>query len=179
MRARAPLALVIAAAAVAAALVAGAFADKPTQPQTFFRDLLLKDSGTTTAVKRLLRTGEGFTDAVPAFADLTGDGREDAIVLVHTAGAADAVAAYLFSTHGAADPESATLRAVFRSQTLYRAQARERTGALLVESPVWKAGDDLCCPGKMSRSEYTWSEEAKRMVRRSRTEYDLVTTPTP
>ena len=68
----------------------------------------------------------------------------------------------MFSTHGASDPENATLRAIFRSQSLYRAQARERTGALLVETPVWKAGDDLCCPGKMARSEYTWSEEAKR-----------------
>jgi hypothetical protein len=178
MRARAPLALVIVAAVVAAGLVAGASADKPTQPQRLFRGLLLDDSRTTSAVKRLLRTGAGFTSAVPAFVDLTGDGREDAIVLVHTAGAADAVAAYVFSTHGAADPESAKLRAIFRSQSLYRAQARERSGALLIEMPVWKAGDDLCCPDKMSRSEYTWSEEAERMVRRAKTEYDLVTTPT-
>lgn len=176
MRGRLPLALVIAAAAMAAALVAGAWADKATQPQMLFRELLLEDSRTTAAVKRLLRTGAGFTSAVPMFADLTGDGRADAIVLVHTAGAADAVAAYVFSTHGAADPDNATLRAVFRSQSLYRAQARERSGALLVETPVWKAGDDLCCPGRMARSEYTWSEEAKRMVRRAKTEYDLVTT---
>lgn len=173
MRARAPLALLTAAALAAAALVAGARADKPTQPQALFRNLLLKDARTTGAVKRLLRTGAGFTSAQPQFVDLTGDGREDAIVLVHTAGAADTVAAYVLSTHGASDPRTARLRPVFRSQSLYRASIRERTGSLLVETPVWKAGDDLCCPRRMARSEYTWSAEAGRMVRRSKTEYGL------
>jgi hypothetical protein len=172
MRARAPLALA-AAATFAVGLAGAAPAAKPTESQTFFRDALLKDSRTTSAIKRLLRSG-AFVDPRQAFVDLTGDGKPDAIVLVQSGGAAGAIAAYVFSTDGAPGGDSATLRTVFRSQSLYRAQGRERTGALLVETPVWKLGDDVCCPTKMLRREYTWSASARRFVRRAVLEYELV-----
>jgi hypothetical protein len=174
MRARVPLALAAAAATLAVGLSAVAPAAKPTESQTFFRDALLKDGRTTSAIKGLLRSGAAFVDPRQAFVDLTGDAKPDAIVMVDSGGAAGAIAAYVFSTDGAPGGDSATLRSVFRSQSLYRAQARERTGALLVETPVWKLGDDVCCATKMLRREYTWSASARRFVRRAVLEYELM-----
>jgi hypothetical protein len=172
MRARAPLALAL-AASLAVALTGAARGDKPTESQTFFKDALLKEKGTTASLKSRLRSGAVFVGARPVFADLTGDGKDDAIVLVESAGAAGAIAAYVFSTDGSPGGDSAPLRMVFRSQSLYRAQARARTGALIVDTPLYARGDDVCCPGKMQQREYTWSASAKRFVRRAVREYEL------
>ena len=173
MRARAPLAFALAlAASLAAVIVGGAGAAKPTESQTFFREALLKESRTTAAIKSRLRKGAVYVSSQLTFVDLTGDGKDDAIVLIETAGAAGAIAAYVFSTDGTPGAD-APLRMVFRSQSLYRAQARPRDGALLIDTPVYKRGDDLCCPDKMQRREYTWSASAKAFARRALLEYEL------
>src|SRR3954465_6388307 len=68
--------------------------ETPAQsPQELFRDVLLKDADTTSGVKRLLRTNAGFVSPTPLFADLTGDGKSDAVVTVENGGAAGALAA--------------------------------------------------------------------------------------
>ena len=97
----------------------------PTQsPQELFRDVLLKDADTTSGVKRLLRTNAGFVSPTPVFADLTGDGKSDAVVTVENGGAAGAVAAYVLTAEGS---DSGALRVAFRSQSLYqRPRADER-----------------------------------------------------
>src|SRR5256885_16342082 len=65
--------------------------ETPAQsPQELFRDVLLKDADTTSGVKRLLRTNAGFVSPTPLFADLTGDGKSDAVVTVENGGAAGA-----------------------------------------------------------------------------------------
>src|SRR5258708_15787295 len=61
-----------------------------TSAQAFFRDLMLGDSATSAAIKRVLRTGAGFVSPQPQFADLTGDGKSDAVVTVSDGGAAGA-----------------------------------------------------------------------------------------
>ena len=80
--------------------------------------MLLKDANTTSGVKRLLRTNAGFVSPTPVFADLTGDGKSDAVVTVENGGAAGAVAAYVLTAEGS---DSGALRVVFRNQSLYRA----------------------------------------------------------
>ena len=62
--------------------------------------MLLKDADTTSGVKRLLRTNAGFVSPTPVFADLTGDGKSDAVVTVENGGAAGAVAAYVLTRRG-------------------------------------------------------------------------------
>ena len=97
-------------------------APTPTQsPQELFRDVLLKDPSTTSGVKRLLRTNAGFVSPTPVFADLTGDGKSDAVVTVENGGAAGAVAAYVLTAEGS---DSGALRVAFRSQSLYRGRVR-------------------------------------------------------
>ena len=69
-----------------------------TPVQEFFRDKLLADARTSPEIKVLLRRGGGFVDRAPLFDDLTGDGRADAVVRVHSGGAGGVVALFVFST---------------------------------------------------------------------------------
>jgi len=142
----------------------------PTKSQTLFRKTLLGDAKTTNAVKRLLTDGGGFVAPEIAFSDLTGDGRLDAIVLVETGGVAGAVALYLFSTHGRS--ANSDLRVVYRSQRLYRGSGQVSDVRLIVRTPRFASGDDVCCPAKILERIYSWSDAAKTLVRRSTREVD-------
>lgn len=164
-------ALAVVALTVAAALLAtGGSSAAPSKSQELFRKALLADERTTAAIKDLLRTGGGIVAPDIAFADLTGDGRSDAIVLVDTGGVAGAVALYVFSTHG--EGEDADLRAVYRSQRLYRASAEVSDAALTLTTPRFAAGDDVCCPDKVVRRVYAWSSGARTLRLRASDEVD-------
>jgi hypothetical protein len=138
---------------------------KPSASQQLFRTTLLEDAKTTSAVKTLLSERGGIVAPEIEFADLTGDGRSDAVVLVDTGGAAGAVALYVFSTHGKA--ADSPLRAVYRSQQLYRASASVADATLVLRTPKFAEGDDLCCPGKVVERVYAWSDSAKTLKQRS------------
>ena len=164
-------ALAVVALTLAAALLAsGGSTAAPSKSQTLFRKTLLADERTTAAIKDLLRTGGGIVAPDITFADLTGDGRSDAIVLVDTGGVAGAVALYVFSTHG--EDEDADLRAVYRSQRLYRATAEVSDAALTLTTPRFAEGDDVCCPDKLVRRVYAWSSGARTLRLRDTDEVD-------
>ena len=138
---------------------------EPTDSQVFFRKTLLGDDRTTAAVKTLLSERGGFVAPEIVFSDLTGDGRSDAVVLVETGGVAGAVALYVFSTDG--QPAASDLRAVYRSQRLYRASVRAAGDTLTVRTPRYAGGDDICCPARIVERVYTWSDTAKTMRQRN------------
>jgi hypothetical protein len=138
---------------------------EPTKSQEFFTKTLLADAKTTAAVKALLSQRGGFVAPEIVFSDLTGDGRSDAVVFVETGGAAGAVALYVFSTDG--QPAASDLRAVYRSQRLYRASVRASGDTLTVSTPRYLAGDDICCPARIVERVYTWSATAQTMRQRS------------
>ena len=142
-------------ALAAALLTAGGSSAAPSKSQSLFRKTLLEDPKTTSAVRNLLRSG-GIVAPDIAFADLTGDGRSDAVVLVDTGGVAGAVALYVFSTDGEA--EESALRAVYRSQRLYRASAEIADAKLMVRTPRFTEGDDVCCPAKVVQRTYAWND---------------------
>lgn len=157
--------------AVAGALMlSGGSAAKPSKSQQLFRTSLLGDAKTTTAVKRLLRDRGGFVAPDIEFADITADGRSDAVVSVDTAGAAGRIAVYVFSTDGKA--ADSPLRVIYRSQRLYRASAEVSKGTLTLRAPRYAAGDDLCCPAKTVERTYVWSTTRQRFSRRSSRELD-------
>jgi hypothetical protein len=162
--------LAAAAAALTAALASTSAPAAPTKSQELFRTTLLEDAQTTTAVQELLRGGAGVVAPAIEFADLTADGRSDAVVRVEVPGAAGTVAAYVFSTHGEA--ADSPLRVVYRSQKLYRGSPAVVGGALRLRTPRYRTGDDLCCPDKIVQRVYTWSEAAKAMRLRRRTQLD-------
>jgi hypothetical protein len=148
--------------AIAVALVStGGSSAAPSKSQALFKRRLLEDAKTTTAIKNLLRDGGGIVAPDIAFGDLTADGRSDAVVLVDTGGVAGAVALYVFSTDGEA--EDSPLRAVYRSQRLYRASAELSAATLIVRTPRFTAGDDICCPTKVVQRVYVWSAGGKAL----------------
>jgi hypothetical protein len=153
---------------VALALPGAASAQAPPEqpppeqtPQALFERLVVEDSRTTATVRALLQTDAGFVGA-PAFADLTGDGRMDAVAAVRLPGAAGTVAVYVFSSDGR---EADRLRAVFRSQLLYRARTRISGATLTVAQPRWARGDDLCCPAARTERDYVWTARTRTLRR--------------
>lgn len=148
-----------------ALLTTGGSSAAPTKSQALFKRTLLADSKTAAAIKDLLRDGGGIIAPDITFADLTGDGRSDAVVLVDTGGVAGAVALYVFSTHGAA--EESDLRAVYRSQRLYRADTEIADATLIVRTPRFVEGDDVCCPAKVVQRVYVWSAGNRTLRLRS------------
>jgi hypothetical protein len=154
--------LVVAVAATL--LLTGGSSAAPTKSQALFEKTLLADAKTTGDVKRLLRDGGGFVAPDITFEDLTGDGRSDAIVLVDSGGIAGAVALYVFSTDG--ESAESDLRVVYRSQRLYRANAEVANGALILRTPRFAEGDDVCCPAKIVQRTYAWSDRAEPLRQR-------------
>lgn len=152
-----------AVAAAAAPVVAWAQTQPPDEDDTgagFFRETILDDAKTTSAIKRLLTQRGGFVDPATQYGDLTGDGKSDAVVRVDSGGAAGSVAVYLFTAHGSA---SGKLRIAYRNQQLYRVTVRIDKGTLTLSRPVWAKGDDVCCPGKLRLQDYVWHAKARTL----------------
>lgn len=170
-----PLAAV---ATLAVAAVGGPAAHaEPTPSQTVFTKKLLDDAKTSAGVKRMLTNKTAIVDPRSGFVDVTGDGRQDALVLVSTGGAAGAVALYVFSTHGqaATDTEDQTsLKVVFRLQSLYGASLRISATTLSVLEPRYAKGDDLCCPKKLRERDYQF--DAKALTFRRTADHDTAFT---
>ena len=143
---------------------------EPSASQELFQKTLLDDERTTSAIKGLLSDGGGFVAPDTVFADITGDGRADALVLVETGGVAGAVALYLFSTDGEA--ADSPLRAVYRSQQLHRATVEPEGRTLRIRTPKYAEGDDVCCPAKITQRTYEWSATARSLQRRGTIEFD-------
>jgi hypothetical protein len=133
-------------------------------PQALFRGVLLADAGTASGVKRLLSTNAGFVSPAPVFADLTGDGKSDAVVTVENGGAAGAVAAYVLTAEGSAKGD---LRVAFRSQSLYQGRVRVSGPTLTVILPQYQRGDDVCCPRHAIERDYAWDASAKAFKRQA------------
>jgi hypothetical protein len=153
-------------AAVLAALLGAAPASaQKTQSQRFFEERLLADRLTSDAIKTLLRSGGGFVDPGVVFRDLTGDKRDDAVVRVHSGGAAGVVAVYVFST---ANRKGGKLKAAFRSQNLMRASTRVLKGVLSYRTSRYDPGDELCCPARITQSTLAWNRRERRLRVRER-----------
>jgi hypothetical protein len=164
MRARWLPCLAAALALSAAPAAAQSTPPAQTQAQALFEGLIVKDARTTAGVRQLLQSDAGFVGAQPTFADLTGDGRMDAVVQVRMPGAAGTVAEFVFSTDGTSNDR---LRPVFRSQALYRARVRIDAGpTLTVVQPDWKKGDELCCTPADAERHYAWDQKTHTLTRR-------------
>ncbi|HWH95624.1 MAG TPA: hypothetical protein VNT03_17320 [Baekduia sp.] len=145
----------------------GAAVGSPTPSQTVFTQKLLDDAETSAGVKRMLTAKTAIVDPRSGFVDVTGDGRQDALILVSTGGAGGAVALYVFSTHGqstststAGGDDQTSLKVVFRLQSLYGASLRISGTTVSVLEPRYAKGDDLCCPKKLRERDYAFDAKA-------------------
>lgn len=134
--------------------------------QKFFRDALVADARTSTAIRDALKAKTAIVDPVITYSDLTGDHKSDAVVRVHSTGASGVIAVYVFSTDGST---SRKLHAVFRTQRLYRAVTAVPSGDLRIDTPRYEPGDELCCPAKLTRRVYSWNDRAAEFRRVSLT----------
>ena len=143
---------------------AGAQSTPPEQtPQALFGGLIANDPATAPDVRAQLSAGAAYVAARPQFADLTGDGKMDAVVQVRVPGAAGTVGVYAFSTDGAAEGQ---LHAVLRSQRLYRATVSVAPGSVLITVPRYAEGNEVCCPAERTERRYGWDARGKRLRRR-------------
>ena len=165
----------IAALAVLAlvAVPAAPAAAEQTRPQKLFRGLLLDDPNVSKEIKQLLRKGGGgFVDRNIRFGDLTGDTRDDAVVLVNQGGTAGRVAIYIFSSHRKRRDDGAggnELRIQYKNQNLHRARASVKKmsterpqGAVVYSTPVYDPGDELSDPGARRVVEVRWRPRRTR-----------------
>jgi hypothetical protein len=162
-----PTWLGVATAVLATTALAGAQTTTPGENpgQAFFHDALIKDTKTAAAIRKVLETDAAIVDPATQYADLTGDDKSDAIVRVHSAGAAGVIAVYVFSTDGA--PKGA-LRVVYRTQSLYRALTTPTADSRLqIDQPRYAPGDDVCCPASLTRRRYRFSKTSRTFVRTS------------
>jgi hypothetical protein len=150
---RALMVLPLAATLLAVVIGAGTAAAEPTPSQAVFTQKLLDDPKTSAGIKKMLRSKMAIVDPRSGFVDVTGDGRQDALVFVSTGGAGGSVAFYVLSTHGQTGDKT-TLKAIFRLQSLYRATLRLSGQTISVLEPHWSPGDDLCCPAKLRERDY-------------------------
>jgi hypothetical protein len=158
------LAVPLVAAACSAALApAPAAAQTATTgtPQSLFTHQIATDKGTSPDIRAALRARQVFVDERITFADLTGDGRQDAIVRVDDGGAAGTIAVYVYSTDGAKK-----LRAIYRNQRVFRGLVAVQGATFLLSTPRYAAGDELCCPAELLERTLTWSTRAHRLVLR-------------
>lgn len=167
MRARVTTALV---AGIATFAVPATTVGKPTESQTFFENALSADAKVTAEIKALLASDAGIIDPRSGFTDVTGDGRDDALVFVTTNGAAGSVALYVFSTHGQSGNSNTDLKIVYRSQGLYRATLRVAPSQITIVEPLYAEGDDIGSPARATESAYAWdgktfARTSKRTVR--------------
>jgi hypothetical protein len=158
------LAVLLCAGVLAAAVAQAQTPPQQEAPQALFSRVILGDGSTASGVKRLLRTGAGFVSPTPAFADLTGDGKSDAIATVENGGAAGVVAVYVLSADGSTDGQ---LHPLFASQSLYQGRVRVNAPLLTVISAVYSRGDDVCCAQRSLERDYAWDASARRFVRRA------------
>jgi hypothetical protein len=63
---------------------------------------------------------------------------------------------------------------VMRNQRLYRATLKVNAAHnLVVRTPIYAAGDALCCPSRARDRTYGWDAKAKAMRRVSSVEFPL------
>jgi hypothetical protein len=135
---------------------------KGTSPEALFSKPILADAKVTKAIKALITDKTGYIDPNPVFADLTGDGKSDAVISVDAGGTAGTIGVYVLSTDGS---KSGALRVVYRNQELYRATTAVSGSTLTVSNPKWAKGDDLWAPHQIVQRAYEWKSSAQTLVR--------------
>jgi hypothetical protein len=150
----------LAAAVVAAAVAVPLATAEPTRSQQFFRDRLLASENVADHVKDLLRSG-GFVEEGIVFRELTGDGKDDAVLRVHSGGAPGIVAVYVLSTD--TKPAGSELEPVFSSERLVRAStAVSVDGVVSYRYARYRLGNELCCPHEVGEATLRWDDAGKR-----------------
>jgi len=153
--------------ALAAALAAAATADTSPAagaprplPRTNLRALVLHDPAVAAVNRALVRAVRPGTGTAPVlFADLTGDGRLDAVVPVLGGGQSGVVAYFVYAIVGG------RVRDILAVNDTDRAALAIERGRLIEVTPVYRRADPRCCPSALRTTVIRW--DGQQMVVRS------------
>jgi hypothetical protein len=115
-------------------------------------DIRQEDLGAQEGLRTFLAEAGGAVDTDRiSYADLTGDGLEEAVVPVSSGGEGGDIAVFVFGYDGGAVAQ--LLRVIPESGALTASVA---AGALTVSEPVFAPGDPLCCPSELRNTTFGW-----------------------
>ena len=119
-------------------------------------DIRQVDLASEPAVAEFLGTSGGAVDAERIlYADLTGDGNEEAVVPVSSGGEGGDIAVFVFGYSGDAVQELLMAQPAESSMT-----AAIENGQLVTAEGVFAPGDPFGFPSQLLRRYYTWNGEA-------------------
>lgn len=134
----------------------------PSPTFTSVRDIDLTDPAIVGPILDQFGGGELDLDRTH-YADLTGDGEEDALVIVHSGGTAGDLGAVLLSLEAPRPGREDAWPVAGFIPTGGRVDVRfpDVGGGIVVTTEgVWEPGDPGCCPSRLRESTYEWEDGA-------------------
>ncbi len=124
----------------------------PAETPTPAPDIRQQDLSRLPAVSAFIATAGGQVDtAAVVYADVTGDGVDDAVVPISSGGEGGDIALFVFG-YGPGG-----LNELLRLKPSMRFTARVTNGALQVDEAQLAPGDPMCCPSQLQRTTYRWN----------------------
>jgi hypothetical protein len=131
---------------------------EPTATAEASSDISQVDFSQVPAVESLLADSGGrLLPEEIIFADLTGDGVDEAVVPISSGGTGGDIAYAVFSDRGGALEELLQVK-----PEAGRVTAAVEDGVLMDTQPIYAPEDPLCCPSQLRRTYYRW--DGKELV---------------
>jgi hypothetical protein len=128
---------------------------EPTVTAEAASDISGVDFSQVPAVETLLEDSGGrLVPEEIVFADLTGDGVDEAVVPISSGGSGGDIAYSVFSERGGNLEELLQVK-----PEAGRVTAAVEDGVLVETQPVYAPEDPLCCPSQLRRTYYRWDGE--------------------
>jgi hypothetical protein len=138
---------------------------EPTATAEAASDISTVDFSQVPAVESLLEDSGGqLLPQETIFADLTGDGVDEAVVPISSGGTGGDIAYAVFADHGGDLKELLQVK-----PEAGRVTAAVQDGVLVDTQPVYAPEDPLCCPSQLKHTFYRWDGE-ELIVDREETE---------
>jgi nitrous oxide reductase accessory protein NosL len=118
------------------------------------------DPGVTAAVIRSLGGGEVNPDRI-TYADFTGDGAEDAVVVIESGGTMGDLGAALFTMQAGAPRLLGTVEHGGRVEVRFAETGR---GLIASITGSYAAGDPQCCPSRLHERVYQWTGDRLELI---------------
>ena len=122
----------------------------PAETPTPAPDIRQEDFSQLPAVSNFLAAGGRLDTAAVIYADVTGDGVDDAVVPISSGGEGGDIALFVFG-YG---PDG--LSELLRLTPAMPIKASVSNGVLQVDEAEYAPGDPMCCPSQLKRTTYRW-----------------------